>query len=56
MVSEVLLLVEEIRPRAAEIYNLRTAIAVFLEPRAFEAVESIRDPLKENARQQISIL
>jgi len=45
MVSEILLLVEEIRPTAAQIDNLRTAVSVLLQPRALEAVESVADAL-----------
>jgi hypothetical protein len=43
MIPEVLLLVEQIRPRTAQVYNLRTPISIFLQPRALEAVESVRD-------------
>lgn len=42
MISEILLLVEQIRSRTTQIYNLRTAIAVLLESRTFEAVECVR--------------
>jgi len=45
MVPKILLLVKQIRPRATQINNLRTPIAILLEARALEAVERIRDPL-----------
>jgi len=41
MIPEILLLVEQIRPRATQIYDLRTTVPVFLQPRAFEAVEGV---------------
>lgn len=44
MIPKILLLVEQIRPRAPQIDDLRTAIPVLLQPRAFEAVECITDP------------
>lgn len=40
-----LLLVEQIRPRRAEIYNLRTPVPVLLQPGALEAVEGVGDAL-----------
>ena len=45
MISEVLLLVEQIRPRTAQIDNLRTPVPVLLQSRALEAVESVADAL-----------
>ncbi|KAI0999156.1 hypothetical protein K3495_g9042 [Podosphaera aphanis] len=45
VIPEVLFLVEQVSPRAAQIDNLRTPIAVFLETRALEAVERVADPL-----------
>ena len=45
MISKILLLVEQIRPRAPEVDDLRTAISILLQPRALKAIESIRDPL-----------
>ena len=45
MIPKILLLVEQIRPRAAQIDDLRAAIPVLLQPRAFEAVECVTDPL-----------
>ena len=44
MIPKVLLLVEQIRPRAAQIDNLRTSIPILLQPRTLKAVERIRDP------------
>lgn len=43
LIPEILLLVEQIRPRTTQIYNLRAAVPVLLESRALEAVESVRD-------------
>lgn len=43
LIPEILLLVEQIRPRTTEIYNLGAAVPVLLQPRALEAVESVRD-------------
>jgi len=45
MIPEILLLIKQIRPRTSQIYNLRTPIPVFLEPRALEAVEGVAYPL-----------
>ena len=45
MVPKVLLLVKQIRPRTAQIDNLRTPIPILLQPRTLEAVESVRDAL-----------
>jgi len=45
MIPEVLLLVEQIGPRTTQIDDLRTPIAILLKPRAFEAVEGVRDTL-----------
>ena len=42
MIPKILLLVEQIRPRATEIYNLRTSVSILLQPCAFKAVECIR--------------
>lgn len=44
LIPEILLLVEQIRPTRTQIYNLRTPIPIFLQPRAFEAVECVTDP------------
>lgn len=43
LIPEILLLVEQIRPRTTQIYNLGAAVPVLLQPRALEAVESVRD-------------
>jgi hypothetical protein len=43
MISKILFLVKQVRPRAAQIDNLRTPIAVLLKARALEAVEGVRD-------------
>jgi len=40
-----LFLVEQIRPRGTQIYDLWTPVPVFLKPRALEAVEGVRDAL-----------
>lgn len=45
VVSEVFLLVEQIRPGGTEIYDLRAAISVLFQSYAAEAVESVRDTL-----------
>ena len=45
MIPEIFLLVEQIRSRTAQIDNLRTPIPIFLQPRTFETVESVRDAL-----------
>lgn len=45
MIAEILLLVKEVRPRAAQVDNLRTPVPVLFQPRAFEAVERVRDAL-----------
>jgi hypothetical protein len=45
MIPKILLLVEQIGPRTTQIDNLRTPITILLKPRAFEAVEGVRDTL-----------
>lgn len=45
MIPEILLLVEQIRPRTAQVDNLRAPIPVLLQSGTFETVESVRDPL-----------
>lgn len=45
MISKILLLVKEIRPRAAQVDNLRTPVPVLFQPRTLEAVEGVRDAL-----------
>lgn len=44
MIPKILLLVEQVRPRASQIDDLRTAIPVLLQSRALETVESVTDP------------
>ena len=43
MIPKILLLIKQIRPRTPQIDNLRTSIAVLLQPRALKTVERIRD-------------
>jgi hypothetical protein len=43
MISKILLLVKQVRPRAAQIDNLRTPVAVLLQARALKAVEGVGD-------------
>jgi hypothetical protein len=43
VVPKILLLVEQIRPATAQIYNLGAAIPVLLQAGAFEAVEGVAD-------------
>lgn len=45
MIPKILLLVEQIRPRAAQVDDLRTPIPILLQPRTFEAIEGIADAL-----------
>lgn len=45
LISKILLLVEQIRPRTSEIDDLWTTVAVLLQARAFEAVERVGDTL-----------
>ena len=45
MIPKVLLLVEQIRSRTTQVYNLRTPIPILLQPRTFETVEGVRDAL-----------
>ena len=45
MISEILLLVEQIRPRTTQIDNLGAPIAILFQPCTFEAVEGVRDTL-----------
>jgi hypothetical protein len=47
MIPEILFLVEQIRPRTTQIYNLRAAISVFFQTGAFEAVEGVGDALRD---------
>lgn len=48
MIPEILFLVEQIGPRTTQIYNLRAAISVLFQTCAFEAVEGVRDSLREH--------
>ena len=43
VISEILLLVEEVRPRRSEVDNLGASIAIFFEPRTLKAVEGVAD-------------
>lgn len=43
MISEILLLVEEVRPRRSKVDNLGASIAIFFEPRTLKAVEGVAD-------------
>jgi hypothetical protein len=45
MIPEILLLVEQIRPRTTQIDDLGAPIAILFKSRTFEAVESIGDAL-----------
>lgn len=45
MIPKILLLVEQIRPRTAQVDNLRTPIPVLLQSGTFETIESVRDSL-----------
>lgn len=45
LVPEIFLLVEQIRPRRTQINDLRTPVAVFFQPCAFEAVKGVADAL-----------
>jgi len=45
VIPEILLLIKQIRPRTAQINNLRTAIPILLQPRTLKAIKRIRDTL-----------
>lgn len=45
MIPKILLLVEQIRPRTAQIDDLRTPIPILLQSRTFETVKGVRDTL-----------
>ena len=45
MISEILLLVEQVCSAGTQVYDLRTAVAILLKPCAFEAIERIADSL-----------
>jgi hypothetical protein len=44
MIPKILLLIKQIRPRTAQIDDLRTPITILLQSRTLEAVERIRYP------------
>ena len=44
MIPEILLLVEQIRPRTSQVDDLRTAVPILLQPCTLKTVESVRDP------------
>ena len=41
MIPKILLLVEQVRSRTAQIDNLRTPIPIFFQPRTFETVKGV---------------
>nr|POF05924.1 hypothetical protein CFP56_53311 [Quercus suber] len=43
LIAKSFLLIKQIRPRTAQIDDLRTPVPIFLQPRALEAVESVGD-------------
>lgn len=45
MIPKILLLVEQIRPRTAQVDDLRTPIPILLQPRALKAIEGVADAL-----------
>ena len=45
MIPKILLLVKQIRPTTAQIYDLRAPIPVLLQSRTLEAVEGVADAL-----------
>ena len=45
MIPKILLLVEQIRSRTAQIDDLGTPIPIFFQPRTFETIEGVRDAL-----------
>ena len=45
MIPEILLLVEQIRPRTAQVDDFRAPVPVLLQSGTFETVESVRDTL-----------
>ena len=53
MIPKILLLVEQIRPRTAQVDNLRTPIPILLQARTFKTVEGIRDPLSPHFHQPL---
>lgn len=53
MIPEILLLVEQIRPRTSQIYNLGAAISVLFETCAFEAVKGVGNSLKDICQRHV---
>lgn len=53
VIPKILLLVEQIRPRTAQVDNLWTPIPVLLQPRTLEAVESVGDTLSPHRHQSL---
>lgn len=45
MIPKILLLIKQIRPRTAQINNLRTSIPILLQSRTLETIKRIRDTL-----------
>lgn len=45
LIPKILLLIEQIRPAAPQINDLRTSIPILLSPRTLKAIERIRNPL-----------
>ena len=45
MIPKILLLIKQIRPRAAQINNLRTAIPILLQARTLETIKRVADAL-----------
>jgi hypothetical protein len=41
VISKILFLVEQIRPGTTKVYNLRTPVPIFLEPRTLKAIEGV---------------
>lgn len=45
MISEILFLIEQIRPRTTQIYNLGTPISILLQSGTLETIECVTDSL-----------
>ena len=54
MIPEILLLVEQIRPRTAQVNDFRTPVPVLLQSGTFETIESVRDPLSPHLHEPLS--
>ena len=54
MIPKILLLVKQIRPRTAQIDNLRAPVPILFQPRALEAVEGVRDALIRSTLASVS--